>query len=350
MLKYFFGSPQQTTNDDVTRHLTLEAATSVVKSLKNEDEIIRCYTTLTKDQQDHVFPLLSEKVRDRIFSCSTTERQAELIREWEAYSEQKRQCQDDALSPNTFFFTMKEGNFERSQSTSTDGVMKQTYIMKADCIQAFDLKPYKYQRNLMQRHIERIITGIEESRTLFHPIVLAYVPERASLTILDGQHRWNALKRMSASVLADISMQIDVYVFPDDDALIMHYYKYINTNVPIDNQMLEKELEYVGLIAELKRVFGAGNIRHFKKDHETIPKQFVDDTNLKFELQYREILDKMKADEVVKKMKIVNETIKACSKYTDDLSMLERRLCERNSFFLGIQWPLAVDLLEDHIE
>lgn len=364
MLRYLFGSSTTTAaattttsdvDDTLVKKLSLESVTNIMQQMADqEDDQKRVFQLLTVEQQNHVFPLLSTKVRDYLFALYDHARQHELLQEWEAYCEQKRAAFVDTNQPQSFFFAMKEGNHELLKLTDlNNGCMKQSFLAPLRSLGVFDFKPYKYQRKLIERHIEAIMDGIRQTVTLFHPIILVYVPSRKSLTILDGQHRWAALKRLAAleDDLGSMKVQLDVYTFYDDnDNDIMRVYKGINTNVAIDNDVLERELEYVSLIAELKKAFSSSCIRHFKKDHETIPVQFVDDTNLKFELQYRQVLKSMKPEQVVKKLRQVNETIKACVEHTEDLSMLERRLCERNNFYLGVKWPLAMELLDDYIQ
>ena len=72
----------------------------------------------------------------------------------------------------------------------------------------------------------------------------------------------------------------------------------------------------------------------------------VIDSWLKQELQYREILTKLSEDQVITKLKLINDHLSLDDKRKGELSMIELRMCKRNYFYLGLSWPLAVDLLE----
>ena len=171
-----------------------------------------------------------------------------------------------------------------------------------------------------------------------------------SLTILDGQHRWNALKRVNKSLLPEITVQIDVIVFKDDDEDIMGTYKNINTNVPIDQSRLNEEMEYVTLVEEIKKVFPKG-IKNFSKElKDPIPEHFVVDLSLKEELQYRQVLNWAKPKDIIDMLAVVNETIKRDASLQMSLNLIDGKICKRDNMFLGVQWPLSINLLEEEIK
>ena len=138
-------------------------------------------------------------------------------------------------------------------------------------------------------------------------------------------------------------VQLDVIFFPDNDCEIMTFYKNINTNVPIDPAKLQDELKYVALLEKIKAEF-KDNIKVFVKDNkDKTPQHIVIDTWLKEELQYREILNTYTEDQVLARLYAINEIL-AKTPLTD-MSMIERRMCGRNNFYLGVKWPASIDLM-----
>ena len=338
MFASFFGrtsapTPAPAEKNALLKALSTTEITSAVLKLSHDD-MIKTFFALTDDQQIHIFPLLPDSPRDAVFTLATEDRQEEFLQQCAAFRESS---QADITHSDSFFYRMKVLN-----ALKFTDALKTSFIVCAGNVLPFDLKPYKYQRQLLERHVQTIAKGIEQSKIMFHPIILGYNGMKNSLTILDGQHRYQALKRVSPETLRTLMVQLDVIFFPDNDAEIMTFYKNINTNVPIDPDKLQDELKYVALLEKIKAEF-KDNIKVFvKDDKEKTPQHIVIDTWLKEELQYKEILATHTEDQVVAKLLAINNKLKLQEKH---MTMIERRMCARNNFYLGVRWPAAIDLL-----
>lgn len=335
------------TNTDVSQlvnTVSLEESITLIKLLPYVPQV-RAFLALNNERQDHVFPLLGVHIRNEVIKLFPEERQTDLIKQYEHYNNGAKKFESDPNSSTSFFYWMQAHNAFKHKTQN-----KLVYILTADKAVQFDLKPYKYQRKLMERHIQCIANGIADSKMMFHPIILAYNDVDKSLTILDGQHRWNALKRVDSSILPEITVQIDVIVFQDNDNDIMQTYKNINTNVPIDQSRMNEEMKYVNLVESIKQAFPKG-LRSFSKDlKDPIPQHFIVDSYLKEELQYRQVLDKADTQDVIETLGWVNEHIKRDADLQLSLNLIDGKICKRDNMFLGVSWPLAMDLLEKRLK
>jgi hypothetical protein len=308
----------------------------------SKDITVQLYNVLTEQQRQHVFPLLPARVRDAIFYSVPQELKLEIMNQMDGFTKVSKQIEEDPNCAASFFQQLSMQN--ALKYTTQD---KFVYVTQASKIRHVKLVPFKYQRRLMERHVQCIAQGIQMSKVMFHPIVLAFVPELQSLTILDGQHRWHALQQVPEEIAAQVLVQFDVIVFENDDSQIMKYYKYINTNVPIDSNRLNEELRYVAVVDQLKKQFGNG-IRSFSKElkGDQLPQNCVVDTYLKEELQYREILTKMTEAQLIAKLVYINENLKQDQKLVFNLSNIDARICKRDNMYLGINWPYSIHLLD----
>lgn len=311
------------------------------------EQVSELWPILLPASQNHLFPLLPDALRNQVFDASTEERKTELLIQLDGFTKSKREAEKDINHPSSFFYCMQLWNTQKARHPP-----KTTYMVRAELLMKFDLKPFKYQRRLMDHHIACIAKGILQSKVLFHPIILAYIEPRESLTIVDGQHRWQALKRLATDpegvkLLKTMYVQIDVIDLPDHDTEIMTVYKYINTNVPIDASKLHEELRYVDLVDKIKAVFTKG-IQTYRKDiKDTVPQHFIVDSWLKEEMQYREMLSTHTEDVIIAKLMIVNDEMKQKLDTFTTLTAIERRMCSREGMFLGIRWPMAINRLEE---
>jgi hypothetical protein len=345
LFKGFFSQPiivppiAIATNTQLLSKLSLQEITTLFANLKDLEAKSTFYH-LNEEQQNHIFPLLEEKVRNHLFEECSDERQVELLSQCSGF---RAQAMEDITHCDSFFYWMKVYN-----ALKFEGDSKKSYVLTADKVLQFDFKPFKYQRQLLERHVQTIAEGITKSKILFHPLILGFRQSESSssLTIIDGQHRYNALKRIETEVLATIYLQVDVILLPDNDQQIMSFYKHINTNVPLDPLRLQEELRYVSLIDKISTAFPDCLQHYSKDDKDKIPQHMVIDSWLKQELQYREILTKLSEDQVITKLKLINDHLSLDDKRKGELSMIELRMCKRNYFYLGLSWPLAVDLLE----
>lgn len=321
----------------ILESLTDKEAVELCKRL-GDTELLATFFTLSSASQNHVFPLLKPELQTSLFKMASEARQHDLLLHLDAYNSQRLVATDDCNNPQSFFFWMKAENAFKAETMN-----KQTFILPASKLMKFDFKPYKYQRKLMTLHVQKIKDGMLKSCVMYHPLILVHVPSRNSLTIVDGQHRWNALKLLPSDILDKIQVQIDVFTFEDDDEEIMKNYNFINTNIPIDPSKLQEEMRYVDLVAKIKSKFGK-NIVSFNKELDKIPAQFVVDTLLKEELQYRKALGIMKDDEILQKLQDINFYLERMPDI-DELSIVERRACRTNNMYLGVAWPKAIELL-----
>ena len=125
----------------------------------------------------------------------------------------------------------------------------------------------------------------------------------------------------------------------------MQTYKSINTSVPIDHNRLQDELRYIALVERIKKAFPG--IRSFTKElKEPIPQHIVVDSWLKEELHYRELLQRMKEDDIIEKLEHINNHFKNSPEIQMSLSLIDGKICKRENMYLGIQWPAAIDILE----
>ena len=325
-------------------NISCEEAINLIQKVNDDGLLIQLFFSYPDRIQDHVFPLLDAHQKDIVFGYASEDRQSSLLIQMEAFTKQQ---QESMVCPNkaeNIFFLFAAHNALKYHTQN-----KYVYAISADKVVHLDIKPYKYQRKLMERHVQCIADGIQMSKMMYHPLIVAWVPTKNSFTIMDGQHRWAALKRLPVELLASIDVQFDVICFSEEDGdeVIMKYYKYINTNVPMDVNRLEVELRYVGLVDSIRAVFGKQAVRTFTKDiKEPVPEHFIIDSWLKEELQYREILSKMNENVVLAKLQYINTQWANDASIDMDMSRIDSRMCKREGFYLGYKWPRCLDALE----
>jgi hypothetical protein len=185
---------------------------------------------------------------------------------------------------------------------------------------------------------------------MFHPIICV-LEDEFNLSILDGQHRFNALKKIPNDVLVDIDVQLDIIPFEKDDTNVMKTYQQINNNVPIDPERMCAELEYVDLVQAIKSYFGQDSFQTFNPRLENYPQAYLVDHHLKREMQVRSILDlyickKSKYDQILSALDHINSIMKERTDLLSNLTQMDRRVCVKNDMYLGLNFPEALDLLE----
>lgn len=334
---------QQLSNQQVEsllEQLSLEQTVELMT--KQPDEMAyRLFWSLDNDKQDHVLPLLSqENIEDILQAVASEERRAELQLQLDCFHEHAERMEEDPSSPNSFFYLMAVHNALKCRIED-----KLSYFITADKLVPFELKPYKYQRKLMEKHVQTIAEGINRSGMLYHPIILCYISSRESLTIFDGQHRWNALKRLEDPQL--VTVQVDVILCEDDDEQAMQIYKNINTNVPIDHNTLKEELKYIALVEKIRAAFGSKAIRNFNKELKDVPQHFVVDSMMKEELQYRGLLTTYSGEQIIEGLQVVNQML--ASEPNLNLPLIDSKICRREGMYLGVQWPQSIDRLEQYL-
>jgi hypothetical protein len=237
-----------------------------------------------------------------------------------------------------------------SRWTFLDG--KQSFIVTAETLVNMQLNSYWAQREKDKSHIMTISQGIKNSRGLYHPIILANIIPRKSFVILDGQHRYDALFYISKKQREEISIQVDVLSFEqDDDEWILQNYEWINTARSISKQDLDDEKTLALIVDQISKKFKHENGRRLIGDYVIKNKQ-----NSKVNI-------KDLKSEMVKRMNIFNphltnpdRIISEIISYNDtfhenkDINLSKIRVghkvkdeCIERKFWLGINFPQWLD-------
>lgn len=331
----------------ICEQLNGEQITSIFPALDEADSVL-VFLQLSDDKQNHVFPLLEANIQEQIMMKLNSQDQARLQHELQCYSQRMNAFSKHPNDPENIFFHLNTLNALKHYYPN-----KRIYFVNIHDLHMIDIKPYKYQRKLMQRHVQTIADGIRTSKIMYHPIILGYNEPKNQLTILDGQHRFKAIKLLVGddSFTDDVYVQLDVIEFnDDDDTQIMQMYQNINTNIPIDASKLHMELSYVHLVQIIKGHFSFQNVRSFEKDIETQAQHFVIDSCLKEELQYRNVLLEHTSMDVLECLKQINEDMSKDHQLLFDLPLIDSKICQRNRFYLGVQWPYAINKLEQYLK
>jgi uncharacterized protein (DUF1015 family) len=202
-----------------------------------------------------------------------------------------------------------------------------------------NIQPYRHQRVFNSEHVETLKNGILKTGYLYHPIILVNIKERNEISIIDGQHRFKALKSLlstfTAEKLESIKVQIEVINLENDDAAIMEVYRNVNTCEPIDMKKIISEQDYVGLIHKMKLRFGKKVIIESDKQY----KHYLIESRLKTELMKYNLLLNIPADILINKIVNMNEELKETALLLNKLTPLEKQRCEKYDFWLGTDFP-----------
>jgi len=245
-----------------------------------------------------------------------------------------------------FLFSQKEQS-EYDYITKTIGQkrftigFKDTYLVKASLLTSCDLKPYWAQRSQDEIHINTIANGIRQSNGLFHPIILANIHEKQEYSILDGQHRFEALRRLSDTQLESIIVQVDVITFHKDDTRwILQQYEYINTSKSFQREELVNEINVAEAVGNIINQLKLNRIRdviiHNKQNSKV---NIVEFKNELLKRSHRLI------DPVNKILAYNNE---CCEKYEEKFKKIRigkkvKQECIDKKFWLGINFPQWLD-------
>jgi hypothetical protein len=218
---------------------------------------------------------------------------------------------------------------------------KDTFVVKASELIKCNLKPYWAQRDQDQIHINVISNGIKQSNGLYHPIILANIKPREQYCILDGQHRYEALKRLSETQLSSIQIQVDVISFEqDDDKWILQQYEFINTTKSFMKEDLKNEMNASDIINEINKKLKSRRI----KDVNITLKQNskININNMKSELLKRI----HRLDDPVAKILQYNEECN--QKYEEMFKHIRigknvKQECIDHKFWLGVNYPQWMD-------
>jgi hypothetical protein len=224
---------------------------------------------------------------------------------------------------------------------------KKVYVVGLKDLKHLNLFPYRHQREYNQDHVDVLKKGLIQTGYLYHPIVLIHIPERKEISIIDGQHRFKALKSILESVRetlglcrdgeleVDIQVQIEMLECEDDDNKIMNIYKNVNTCQPIDMNKIVLEQDYVKVIQKLKTKFGKNVIN----DNVRNAKHYLIENKLKAELLSHNLLIKYSEDELIKRIIRMNDDLKEQQILLGKLTDEAFKKCEKNDFWLGTDFP-----------
>ena len=208
---------------------------------------------------------------------------------------------------------------------------KSGYILSLKDIKSINVSPYRHQRDSNKDHISKLKKGILETGYLYHPIILCHIPLRKEYSIIDGQHRYSALKEIEKTN-KDIKVQIEVITLKeDDDSLIMDIYRNVNTCEPINMKHIIIEQDYVKFIQKVKTIYGKKSIVENKKKM----KHYIIESDLKKELIGRNLLIKYSFDTLLKRIIEINDDIKEQVLELETLNEVEKERCTKTDFWLG---------------
>ena len=225
---------------------------------------------------------------------------------------------------------------------------KDTFLVNANDLVKCELKPYWGQRVSDEIHINTIANGIGISNVLFHPIILANIIPKQEYYILDGQHRYASLMRLSETQRTKIKIQVDVLNFEmDDDKWILKQYEWVNTSKGISKVDLDKEQEIANLVNELSIYFGYVSGGYKKIDEYAPLKNKQNSKVIKSELK-KELFKRMNKLGENPKQKIIEYNEECCETYDVKFGGFRigknvREDCINRKFWLGINFPQWLD-------
>lgn len=320
--------------------LTRQEKIKVINSLEDKNDVVNCFLTIDQKDRFYIYPMLNQIIKELVlFNCNEEDKQYFQRNEEQFNIRNQEFIKNGFLTGSSIMFYLDAQNYLKNKSFN-----KYSYVVSANEIVNFGLKAYKYQRKINTKHLENISNGIKNSGVLYHPIICVQNCKTDELTVIDGNHRNNALSMLDENNLKKIKVQLDIILAEDDDK-VMEIYKNINTILPMDVDYLAKELKYVDLIEKLKNKLGSGIVQYSKKITEQ-DNTFVIDLYLKEELQIRDLLTKYSTEEIVNKLVYINTHMK---KYENDLTAVQRRVCKRDNFYIAINWPESINLIEKEL-
>lgn len=229
---------------------------------------------------------------------------------------------------------------------------KSVYVIELKDFDNFNLYPYRHQRDENKNHITVLQTGIKETGYLYHPIILCDISSRKELTIIDGQHRYNALKNIRmTNKQFNMIVEFEIIEIKDTDEfnsdnIVMDIYRNVNTCEPVDMRKLLVEKDYVDFIQKLKKKFGDTCI----VDKKNKMKYYLIERELKKELIARELLVHYSIENLYKKIVRMNDTTekrKSLEHGVEEGRISEKGIekCKANNFWLAVYFPEWLDRL-----
>jgi hypothetical protein len=215
---------------------------------------------------------------------------------------------------------------------------KAIYVVELDDLKHMNLIPYRHQRACNIEHVNVLKEGIIKTGYLYHPIILSHIPKRNEVSIIDGQHRFKALKELIGKQ-NNIKVQLEVIKIDDDDSMVMDIYRNVNTCEPIDMKRIVLEQDYVNFIQKLKKIYNKKVIGEYKNKR----KHYIVESDLKKELIERNLLVKYPITFLLTRIKEINKDLKEQNMLLNRLTQKEVELCEKTGFWLGTDFPKWVN-------
>ncbi len=225
---------------------------------------------------------------------------------------------------------------------------KDIFVVNAQDLIDCSLEPYWGQRAKDEVHINIIAQGIKQSNGLFHPIIVANIKPRREYTILDGQHRYIALSRISETQRRMIDVQVDVINFEhEDDQWILTQYEWINTTKGMSSNTLQLETSVSRLVDECVKYFGklAGGYNKIdeftqknKNNSRLCKKSFKDELIKRADkIDFKNVLDK-----IIQYNNYCNSNYESVFK-NERIGTKTLEECVKRKFWLGINFPCWLD-------
>ena len=229
-----------------------------------------------------------------------------------------------------------------------------------------DLEMYMYQRQKNEEHIKKLEEGIKKTGYLYHNIILVDIPSKYTISIVDGQHRYEALKYIVSHSVNNLNenttrpyqnevpqsqhswqgegthngesistIGIDVIKIDDENNLI-ELYESINHYLPHDMEKIREDRRYIEFVKMIKEKFGDKSIT----DNQVNRKHYLREKLLKEKIQEEKLLSKYTEEELCERIIAYNkkkgkEILKDKKKYSSSLKDIER--CKERNFWLGFK-------------
>jgi hypothetical protein len=252
----------------------------------------------------------------------------------------------------SWFFNREQSEYEFIKSKLGKKLcsvgFKDIYIVNAQDLFECNLKPYWGQRAKDEIHINTIAQGIKNSQGLFHPLILANIIPREEISILDGQHRYLALSKLSETQRRKIDIQVDILNYEDeDDEWILTQYQWINTTKSMSGNQLQVETDISRLVNDCVQYFGKIGGGYNKIDDFSEKNQ--NSSRLIKSLFKQELLKKADKINLQTALKTIIDYNEYCT-LNHDIIFKDERIgkktyeeCMKRKFWLGINFPNWLD-------
>ena len=254
-------------------------------------------------------------------------------------------------------------NIENNYFNETVNGRYSVKVYKLNCKEfvKLSLSPYKNQRVKNEDHINNLITGIIETRSLFHNFIIFHLKNKY-ITIADGQHRYISLCKINDNIINSMICWVHIIEFDedvDDDYICDMFYK-INTSRGMDKEEIEKQQKCSEYCKYIQDKFGV-----YRKKLR-ICDETIDDSrsqcqvsfhSLKIEIDKRwNIIKRYSKDELFKKLNDYNQKIIMLKSYDNDIfwkntkpTKIIKEKCKNYDFYLGVNFNGLFDELKLNI-